>query len=110
GALVPAALAGLLGGVLPIDLRVGIYPGPLLLAGAFGYLTALAFSLWPLAKAQDLPAAGLFRDLVAPARRVPRPAYLAAMAAAGGALAALTIATAIDRIFASWFVAGAAGA
>ena len=110
GALAPALLAGTVGALLPVRLQIGLYPGPLLLAAAFGYLTALAFALWPLARAQEVPAAGLFRDLVAPVRRLPRPAYLAATGLAGAALAGLTVATADDRAFAAWFVAGAAGA
>ncbi len=109
GALAPALLAGVLGRLMPITVDPGLYPGPLLLAAVFGYLTTLAFALWPLARAQEIPAAGLFRDLVAPARRLPRPVHLGAIALAGGALAVLTVATAADRSFAAWFVAGAAG-
>ena len=36
------------------------------LAAAYGFLIALAFSLWPIGKARRVAAAALFRDLVAP--------------------------------------------
>src|SRR5690606_13726876 len=69
GAAAPLALVKLIEAQLPVPARVGLYAGPLLLAAAYGVLTALAFSLWPLARARDVPPAALFRDLVAPSRR-----------------------------------------
>ena len=109
GALTPL-LTGPLLAAFPIAVRVGLYPVPLAAAAAFGVLTTLAFALWPLAAAREVPAANLFRDLVDPTPRRPRPAYLAATAAAGLALAALGILTASDRLTAFWFVVGAIGA
>jgi putative ABC transport system permease protein len=108
GALAPLGVAGLLSERLGITARLGPYPGPLLLAAAFGLLTALGFSLWPLARARDVPAASLFRNLVSPARAWPRWPDLAAVGLAGLALAGLAVATATDRGLAAWFVLGAA--
>ncbi len=108
GAAAPWALGGLLGELLPVSLRIGVYAGPLALAAAFGLLTALVFSLWPLAGAREVPAARLFRELVAPARHVGRR-DLALIGAAAAALAALAVVTAADRVLALWFVAGAVG-
>ncbi len=96
------------GGMIPIPPISGIYWGPLILAAAYGVLTALAFAIWPLARAREVPATSLFRDLVAPARRFPRPPYIAATAAALAALAWLAIALAEERLFALYFVGGAA--
>jgi putative ABC transport system permease protein len=110
GLVVPPVLAWALADTLPVPAIVGIYPGPLALAAAFGLLVALAFAVWPLARAREVPAAGLFRHLVAPARRWPRPAYVVLTGLALAALVALAIATAEDRRLAAWFVAGAAGA
>jgi len=110
GGLAPFLLSDLLAGLLPVQLGVGVYPGALALAAAFGLLTTLAFSLWPLARAQEIPAASLFRDLVAHTHAVPRPAQIAAIALAGGGLAALAILTAQDRVLAAWFVGGTVGA
>ncbi|HET8727400.1 MAG TPA: FtsX-like permease family protein, partial [Alphaproteobacteria bacterium] len=102
--LVDVALAG----VLPIDVRVGVYPGALLLAAGFGLLTALTFSLWPLARARDVPAAALFRDLVAPSGGRPRPVFVAATGLCALTLAGLAVLSAQDKVFALWFVLGAA--
>ena len=109
GAALPMGLAGLLGSVLPIPFRAGVYPWPLALAAGYGLLVGLAFALWPLARAREVMPAALFRDLVAPARRWPRPGYVVATIAAFVALAVIAIATTDERRFAVWFVVGAAG-
>jgi putative ABC transport system permease protein len=109
GALTPMLAMPLLSS-FPITARLGLYPAPLLLAAVFGLLTTLAFALWPLAAAREVPAASLFRDLVDPAPRWPRRGYVLATAAAALALAGLGIVTASDRLTAAWFIAGAAGA
>ena len=41
-------------------------PGRLLLAAAFGLLSAVAFAVPPLARAREIAPASLFRDIVAP--------------------------------------------
>ena len=109
GGAAPFIVEMVAGGMIPIPADLGIYWGPLILAAAYGVLTALAFAIWPLARAREVPAASLFRDLVAPARRFPRPPYIAATAAALAALAGLAIALAEERLFALYFVGGAAG-
>ena len=111
GAGAPLALGGLLRQFLPFEARLGVYPGPLLLAGAFGLLTALAFSLWPLARAREVSAAALLRGPGATlGGRRPRLGYLLGIVAAFAALAALAVATADRRDFAAWFVVGSLGA
>ena len=92
---------------LPIPAAAGFYWQPALLAAAFGWLTALVFALWPLATAREVPAAGLFRDVVQPARRWPRPVHLAI---AAGALAALAVFGAGQPLLSRWFVLGAVAA
>lgn len=108
GACAPALAAPLLAGQLPVAAQFGIYPAPLLLAAAYGLLTALAFSLWPIARAREISPAGLFRDLVAPTRRWPRLTYVALTALSFATLAGLAVATAIDRPLAWAFVGGSA--
>lgn len=107
GALTPLFVGGLLSDFLTININFAIFPAPLLLAALFGTLCALAFAIWPLARAGDVPAASLFRSTVAPLGTRPRPIYIAAGLTAAAALAALAIFSAQDREFAAWFVAGA---
>jgi putative ABC transport system permease protein len=109
GAVAPLALVKLVEAQLPVPARLGLYAAPLLLAAAYGVLTALAFSLWPLARARDVAPAALFRDLVAPTRRLPPWGYQVATALLLAALAGLAWATAPDRRLAAWFVVAAAG-
>ncbi|MEQ9815039.1 MAG: FtsX-like permease family protein [Azospirillaceae bacterium] len=110
GAILMIAGSGLLSGVLPLEISVGIYPGALTLAAVFGALTALAFSLWPLSLARQLKASTLFRAAVMPPGGRPRAADLVAIGAIAALLAGLAIATADRPDFAAWFVAGAIGA
>lgn len=109
GALAPMIAAPLLAGQLPVAARVGVYPAPLAVATAFGLLTATAFSLWPLARAREVPPSALFRDLIAPTQRRPKPLYIVIVALAVAGLAALAIGTSVDRKLAAWFVAAAFG-
>jgi putative ABC transport system permease protein len=108
GAFAPWLAERGLGQLVPVPIAVAVYPAPLVAAGLFGMLTAIAFSLWPLARAREVQAASLFRDVVAPTRRRPRARYLGALALALAALAALAVTTAPDRALAGWFVLGAA--
>jgi putative ABC transport system permease protein len=110
GATAPALASPLLAGVLPVSVRIGLYPAPLALAALFGILTTLAFSIWPLAGIGRIPAGALFRDTVDRARRrIPWPA-LGATAALVLGLAGLAFATAADRMVALWFAGGAIAA
>ncbi|PWR18824.1 ABC transporter permease [Zavarzinia compransoris] len=109
GALLPVALGGVIGAALPIPAEIGIYAEPLLLASAFGLVIALLFALWPLARAREVPAAHLFRDLVAPDRVLPRKRYLAMMAALVVILIGLALATANEISFGLYFILGTLG-
>jgi putative ABC transport system permease protein len=108
GGLAPIGLARLVATQLPVAARIGLYPEPLAIAAAFGFLVTAGFSLWPLGAARDVPAASLFRDLVAPARRWPRLPVILATAATSLALGTLAVGVAPDRRVALWFVLGAA--
>ena len=109
GIATPFVLGSLLAEVLPVALKPGLYPGPLILATAYGGLIALAFALWPLGLAGKVPAGGLFRSAIAPATGRPRPIYVLAVAAALAVLCLLAILTTEERAFAAWFIVGAAG-
>lgn len=62
GALVPVALGPVIEARLPVPASIGIYPRPLAEAALYGALAALIFTLWPLAKTEEVRAATLFRD------------------------------------------------
>ena len=107
GGLAPAAVAPFVSGLLPIELRLGVYPLALGVAALAGLLTVLVFALWALAAIGHIPAAALFRDTVAPERRRVTFAVAIATAASGIGLAALIVVNAPDRRVALWYVAGA---
>jgi putative ABC transport system permease protein len=110
GGLVPAVIAPALKPLLPVGLRLGIYPVPLAIAASCGLLVTLLFALLPLAAIGRIPPAALFRDRIAPVRRrVPLVAAAATLAAAL-ILAILVVLTAPDRRIAVWYVAGALAA
>jgi putative ABC transport system permease protein len=68
GAAAPWAAAPLLRGKLPLPAHVGLYPRPLLLAGAFGLLVAFVFAFPPLRRAAGISGGALFRLAGLPAR------------------------------------------
>jgi putative ABC transport system permease protein len=90
GALIPFAIEWLYGTDIPAPAHYGLYPGPLSLAAMFGLLSAIVFSVPPLARARLIPPASLFRDLVAPANTRAALPYLAI--AAGAALLVVVLA------------------
>jgi putative ABC transport system permease protein len=109
GAALPYAVTWAFGAILPLPVAPALHPAVLALSIVYGLLTALAFSLWPLGRAHDMPVSMLFRDQVAPQRRWPRRRYVVAMVAVTAILAALAIATTYDHRIAAIFVASAAG-
>lgn len=110
GALAPIPAGALIAAFMPFDVPVDVHLMPLLVAAALGYLTTLAFSLWPLGRAGAVRAAQLFRASVVPPSGPPPRAYLIAIALAVILLAALAIVATEDHKLAAGFVAGAAGA
>ena len=107
GAGAPFVLADLIREYLPVPTSLGIYPKPLVAAAIYGALTALAFTIWPLARAREIPAAALFRDLVAPARRWPRARFILAVGVIAALIAAMAVLLADQRTVAIWFVISA---
>ena len=57
GAALPFVIAWTLGGILPLPVEPALYPAELALALIYGLTTALAFALWPLGRAHDVPVA-----------------------------------------------------
>jgi putative ABC transport system permease protein len=108
GAALPYGVAAAFGSILPLPIAPAVQPAELALALLYGILTALAFALWPLGRAHDVPVSALFRDQIAEERRWPRRTYIVAMVLVVGLLAALAIFLAYDRKIAAIFVAAAA--
>jgi putative ABC transport system permease protein len=108
GAALPFLVSWSFGAVLPLPLAPALHLGDLALALLYGLLTAVAFALWPLGRAHDVPVSALFRDEVAGEHHWPRRIYVVATVLAGCALATLAVEFAYDRRVAAIFVVAAA--
>ncbi|PTW59088.1 putative ABC transport system permease protein [Breoghania corrubedonensis] len=108
GALLPFAAGAALSQVLPVQVIAGIYPGELALGLLYGVLTALAFALWPLGRAHDVPPTALFRDEIGTRARLPRRRYVAAAAVTVLVLAGLAVVLAYEPRIALIYVCAAA--
>jgi putative ABC transport system permease protein len=108
GAALPFLAAWAFAPLLPIPIAATLAPAELGLALLYGLLTALAFSIVPLGRAQDVPVSGLFRDRVAPDAHGPRWGYVGAACFFGLVLVVLAVAAAYDRRIALLFVVSAA--
>ena len=80
GAVAPLVFAPMIEARLPVPAAFSVYPGPLAEAALYGALTALVFTLWPLARTEEVRAATLFRDVESGGRALPRPVYLVTLA------------------------------
>ena len=107
GAALPFLIAWGFGAVLPLPIAPSLHAGGLALALLYGLLTAVAFALWPLGRAHDVPASALFRDEISTDPRWPRRSYMIATFAVVGALALIVVVLAYDRRIAEIFVAAA---
>jgi putative ABC transport system permease protein len=108
GAALPFVVTSLFGSIIPLPIVPALHPGELLLALIYGLLTALAFALWPLGRAHDVPVGALFRDNVAPQPVWPRRGYIFATVIAITTLAVLAVVLAYDRRVALVYVGAAA--
>ena len=106
GMLIPVALTWALGDALPIKADIALSARSLLTAAAYGLLVSLLFSLWPLGRAEEVPAAVLFRDEVAPEPVLPRWGIIAMTAAIGALLAAFAIVSSEARLLAFYSCLG----
>jgi putative ABC transport system permease protein len=109
-AIAPLFAIQTLAGYVTVPLDLTIYPVPLLVATGFGLGTAYLFAVWPLAKAEEVRAADLFRRLVAIPEGRPTPAYLLSMLVAAGGLALLALIATRDIKITSGFIGGSLAA
>ncbi|MDJ0638987.1 MAG: drug:proton antiporter [Paracoccaceae bacterium] len=89
GAALPLLAAPLLESRLPVPAEFALHPRPLLEAALYGALAAAIFTLWPLARVEDVRAATLFRDGAGPARGWPRVFWIVVTLGLVGALTGL---------------------
>ncbi len=107
GAFLPSVLAQMLPDSLPVKPEGGVYPLALALAALYGLMITVAFTVWPLGKARDLPAVHLFRSIVSPERRWPRMIYMATIFGAALVVVLLAVGLSDNRILAGGFMVGA---
>lgn len=110
GLAVPLLAIDMLGDRLPVAAQHGLYWQPLALAALFGVLVTLVFSLWPLARARQIPGMALFREQVAPISGFPGWGTLLVISALALLLAVVAVVTSAQPWLASGFVLGAAAA
>ncbi len=110
GSALPLLFAPLIAASLPIPTEFTLYPAPLVEAALYGTLAALIFTLWPLARTEDIRAATLFRDAFATSRRLPALRYLIATAALIAALIGAAIWLTGTAFLTLWMAGGITGA
>jgi len=107
GSLVPWLTAKIGGSALPIPLHPGFYPLTLMVAGSFGLLIALLFSLKELGIARRVPPAMLFRGYLDNKRMGPGKKIWLAIFICALILALVAIFSSSDKRLAIWFIIGA---
>ena len=76
GAALPLVFAPILEARLPVPAAFSVHIRPLAEAALYGVLAALIFTLWPLARIEEVRAATLFRDAGGSDRRLPRRLWI----------------------------------
>ena len=109
GLLVPVWLTAYFGDALPLRADLTISARSLTSAVGYGLIVSLLFALWPLGRAEQVRAAVLFRDEVAPQRVMPRWPFLALILGCGGMLTGLAVFTAEARLLALYYCLGVVG-
>ncbi len=110
GAGLPVLFAPLIEASLPIPAVFSVYPAPLIEAAVYGVLAALVFTLWPLAKTEDIRAATLFRDAFSASAVLPPAKYLLAIIILLAALIGAAIWFSGTVFLTLWTAGGIAGA
>ncbi|WP_116597397.1 ABC transporter permease [Primorskyibacter marinus] len=110
GASLPLLLAPIISASLPVPADFSLHLSPLVEAAIYGMLTALLFTLWPLARTEDVRAATLFRDALGQAKLLPRPRYLLATALLLAVLLGTAVAFSGNAFLTLWTAAGIMGA
>ncbi len=102
GLAIPNIIDSLVGDALPVKAEFTVSPRSLLVAGSYGLMVALLFTLWPLGRAEHVRASVLFRDSGQGSKAWPRRAILVWIAFLIAALFALALLTSQPKQLAMW--------
>ena len=106
GAALPLLFAPLIEASLPIPADFTLHPAPLFEAAIYGLLAALIFTLWPLARTEDIKAATLFRDAFGAGNALPTTKYVIATAVLIVALIGAAVAFSGTAFLTLWTAGG----
>ena len=95
---------------LPVPAVFAAYPAPMIEAAIYSTLTVLIFTLWPLARTEDIRAATLFRDALDQAPALPRWPYLVAVGVLLTSLLGIAAWFSGNALLTLWTAGGIAGA
>ena len=110
GALVPILFGPLISASLPVPAIFTIHPAPLMEAALYGILTALVFTLWPLARTEDIRPAMLFRDALDGGKALPAWRYVIATLVLLGLLVGVATLFSGSPFLTLWTAGGLSGA
>ncbi len=110
GAALPLLLTPVLTSALPLPVASGLTAAPMIEAAAYGGLTALLFTLWPLARTGAIRPAALYRDAVSASRSRPAWRHLAALALVLAILVAAVLRFSTEPRLAGWALLSIFGA
>lgn len=106
GAAIPFLAAPLIASALPVPADFSLHWRPLTEAAAYGVLTALLFTLWPIARTENIRPAALFRDAVSRSGLWPKPVYIGLTLVNLAALLGVCLAYASVPMLALWTLGG----
>lgn len=109
-AIAPLFAIRILSSYVTVPLEMTIYPQPLMIAAGFGMGTAFLFAVWPLAKAEEVRAADLFRSLIEMPDGWPKPRYLVMMLLAASGLTILAYLATHNLAITASFIGGSLAA
>lgn len=110
GAMIPLVFAPLISAALPVPTLFTLHVAPLAEAALYGVLTALLFTLWPLARAEEVRAATLFRDALDGANVLPAWRYVIATLVLMGLLVGTAMVFSGNPTLTLWTAGGILGA
>lgn len=110
GGVAPVLFGPMIAAQLPFPAVFSIYPSALVEAAIYGLLTAFLFTLWPLARAERIRPASLFRDAVATGLNLPATRYLIATAVGFAVLVSLAAWFSGSARLTLWTAGGVCGA